>query len=145
MKITISENPSVKETEITIVCSELTDELRDIVASIGMIGQTFAGKIGDETFFVPIQDIYYFESVEGTIFFYTEKTTYESTAKLYKIEDSLEHFKFARISKTVIVNLEKMLSIKKHKNSRLTATLKNQEKILVSRQYVNEIKRKLGV
>ncbi len=145
MKITIHENPSVNETEITIVCSKMTDELKEIISSIGLIGLTFAGKKEEETFFIPIKDIFYFESVDGRIFFYTENETYEATAKLYKIEESLQKLKFARISKTVIANLDKMLSIKKSENSRLVATLINKEKILVSRQYVSEIKKKLGV
>jgi DNA-binding LytR/AlgR family response regulator len=38
-----------------------------------------------------------------------------------------------------------MRSIKPEENSRLLATLTNGEKILVSRQYVAEIKQKLGV
>lgn len=66
-------------------------------------------------------------------------------AKLYKIEESLKNLRFSRISKTVIANLDKMLSIRKAENSRLTATLVNQEKLIVSRQYVSEIKKKLGV
>ena len=69
----------------------------------------------------------------------------EAMAKLYKIEESLKNLRFSRISKTVIANLDKMLSIRKAENSRLTATLVNQEKLIVSRQYVSEIKKKLGV
>ena len=82
---------------------------------------------------------------KSDLFFYTENETYESTAKLYKIEENLKNLQFARISKTVIANLDKMLSIKKSENSRLVATLVNKEKLVVSRQYVSEIKKKLGV
>ena len=145
MKITIHEDPSAKEMEITIVCAEMTPELEEIIAHIGLIGHTFAGKKDGETFFIPMKDIYYFESVDGKTFFYTEKETYESTARLYKIEESLQNAKFARISKTAIANLSKMRSIKPTENSRLVATLINGEKIVVSRQYVSEIKEKLGV
>jgi DNA-binding LytR/AlgR family response regulator len=38
-----------------------------------------------------------------------------------------------------------MSSIKKAESSRLIATLVNKEKLVVSRQYVSEIKKKLGV
>ena len=133
------------ETEITVVCAEMTAELEEIIANIGLIGHTFAGKKDGETFFVAMKDIYYFESVDGTVFFYTENETYEATARLYKIEESLQSSKFARISKTAIANLSKMRSVKPADNSRLVATLLNGEKILVSRQYVSEIKKKLGV
>jgi len=145
LKITIYEDPNTTETEISIVCSKVTNELEEIVANISLIGLTFAGKKQGETFFIPIKDIFYFESVDGTVFFYTEKEVFEAAAKLYKIEESLHHVKFVRVSKTVIVNLEKMQSIKKSENSRLVATLINKEKVLVSRQYVPEIKKKLGV
>ena len=145
MKVTIIEDPTVKETEISIVCSKMTSELNDIISQISAVGLTFAGKKEGEIFFIPIKDIFYFESVDGSIFFYTENQTYEATAKLYKIEESLQHLQFARISKTVIANLDQMLSIKKSENSRLVATLVNKEKLIVSRQYVSEIKKKLGV
>ncbi len=145
MKITIHENPNAKETEITVICAEMTAELEEIIANIGLIGHTVAGKKDGETFFVSMKDIYYFESVDGAVFFYTENETYEATARLYKIEETLQSSKFARISKTTIANLGKMRSIKPAENSKLVATLTNGEKILVSRQYVSEIKKKLGV
>ncbi|MBR5797478.1 MAG: LytTR family transcriptional regulator DNA-binding domain-containing protein [Clostridia bacterium] len=145
MKITIHEDPNISDTEISIVCPQMTEELRDMIANIGLIGHTFAGEKDGETFFIPVKDIFYFESVEGSIFFYTEKDTYKATARLYKIEECLQNLKFSRISKTVIVNLNKMKSIKQAEHSRLVATLINDEKIVVSRQYVPEIKKKLGV
>ena len=145
MKITIVEDPNVNETEISIVCAKMTDEIKNIVSNISTVGLTFMGRKENETFIVPIDDIFYFESVDGKIFFYTQNETYEAEARLYQVEESLKSLKFSRISKTVIANLDKMLSIKKAENSRLVATLKNKEKLVVSRQYVTEIKRKLGV
>ena len=145
MKITIVEDPNVNETEISIVCAKMTDEIKNIVSNISTVGLTFMGRKGNETFIVPIDDIFYFESVDGKIFFYTQNETYEAEARLYQVEESLKSLKFSRISKTVIANLDKMLSIKKAENSRLVATLKNKEKLVVSRQYVSEIKKKLGV
>ena len=145
LKVTIIEDPNINETEISIVCSKMTSEIHDIVSKISAVGLTLAGEKEGETFLIPIKEIFYFESVDGNIFFYTENETYESTAKLYKIEENLKNLQFARISKTVIANLDKMLSIKKAENSRLVATLVNKEKLVVSRQYVSEIKKKLGV
>ena len=145
MKITIHEDPNISDTEISIVCPEMTEELRDMIANLALIGYTIAGKKEGETFFVPLKDIFYFESVDGSIFFYTEEDTYEAATRLYKIEEWVQNLKFARISKTAIVNLRKMQSIKQAEHSRLVATLINGEKLVVSRQYVPEIKKKLGV
>ena len=145
LKLTIREDPNINETEVSVVCPKMTAEVEEIVANIGLIGQTFAGKKEGATFFIPASDIFYFESVDGNTFFYTEGETYEATARLYKIEESLQNLKFARVSKTVIANLRKMRCIMPAQNSRLVATLINDEKIVVSRQYVSEIKKKLGV
>ncbi len=145
MKVTIIEDPDIKETEVSIVCSKMTNEINDIVSKISAIGLTVAGKKDEETFLIPIKEIFYFESVEGNVFFYTKNEIYEATDKLYKVEESLKNLQFARISKNVIVNLDKMLSIRKAENSRLVATLVNQERLVVSRQYVSKIKKKLGV
>ena len=145
MEITIHEDPNISDTEIYIVCPQMTEELRDMIANLGLIGYTVAGKKEGETFFVSLKDIFYFESVDGSIFFYTKEDTYEAAARLYKIEEWVQNLKFARISKTVIVNLRKLQSIKQAEHSRLVATLINGEKLVVSRQYVPEIKKKLGV
>ena len=145
MKVTIIEDPNIKETEISIICARITNEINDIYSKIFTVGQTVAGKKDEETFLIPIEEIFYFESVDGNVFFYTEKEIYEAMGKLYRIEESLKNLQFSRISKTVIANLDKMLSIRKAENSRLVATLVNQEKLIVSRQYVSGIKKKLGV
>ena len=76
---------------------------------------------------------------------YTAAETYESTQRLYQLEEMLEKTTFARISKTAIANLSKMRSIKPIGGSRLVAAMVNGEKVQVSRAYVQEIKRKLGV
>lgn len=83
--------------------------------------------------------------MDKRIFFYTEDGVFESSAKLYRLEEKLENTLFSRISKSVIANLRKVRSIKPEENSRLLATLSNGEKLIVSRQYVLDIKKKLGV
>ena len=145
MKIKITQNENVEETEITIVCKEITDEIAEIVANFGLSDGTVGGKCDGETHFVRISDILYFETVDDKIFFYTADKTYETPTRLYKLEEKLAPTFFARISKSVIANLKKITCIKPEKHSRLVATLQSGEKLLVSRQYVPDIKEKLGV
>lgn len=145
MKIIIETDKNIKETEIHIKCSQVDDDLKEIISSLSLEDLKFAGYVNDETYFIPLNDILYFEAVDSKIFFYTNGKTYESALKLYKIEETTKNTSFARISKTTIANLRKMTSIKKAENSRLIATMVSGEKLIVSRQYVSEIKRKLGV
>ncbi|MBQ8432906.1 MAG: LytTR family transcriptional regulator DNA-binding domain-containing protein [Clostridia bacterium] len=145
MKITIQENSNARETEIIVVCKELTSELEEIISSIALSTHTIAGSADGEIYFLPLKDIYYFEAVENKIFFYTKDRTFESNIRLYQLEEKLQSTTFARVSKSAIVNLKKIKSIRPDENSRLIATLLSNEKIMVSRSFVHEIKKKLGV
>ena len=145
MKITIETDKNITETEIHIKCSQVDSELKEIISSFSLYDCKFVGYLDNEAHFIALNDILYFEVVDGGIFFYTNGKTYESVLKLYKIEEATQNTSFARISKTVVANLRKMTSIKKAEHSRLVATMVSGEKLVVSRQYVSEIKRKLGV
>ena len=145
MKITIDKNESYKEPEVLIRCAVIDSEIQYIISAVSIIGKNLAGEIEGETFFIPLGDIYYFESVDGNIFFYTDKKIYKCASRLYNIEEELKDTYFVRISKTSIVNLKKLKSIKRETNARLLGTLINGEKIIISRGYVTEIRRKLGV
>ena len=145
MKITIQQNHAVTEPEITVVCSKLDSRLEEILSYISLIDNTVTGAKDGETFFIPLSEILYFETVDRKVFFYTADGIYETVTKIYQLEEKLENTPFARISKTSIANLKKVRSIKPAENSRLCATLVNGERVIVSRQYLSVIKQKLGV
>ena len=63
--------------------------------------------------------------------------------KLYELESIYEGKRFFRCSKSVIVNLMKIESIKPALNSRFMAKLANGEAVIISRQYVPQLKEKL--
>ena len=145
MKITIQQDENVAEAEITVVCRRLDSKLEEILSYISLIDNTVTGTKNGETFFIPLSEILYFETVDRKVFFYTADSIYETVTKIYQLEEKLENTPFARISKTAIANLKKIRSIKPEANSRLCATLVNGEKVIVSRQYLSVIKQKLGV
>ncbi len=145
MKITIRENIEIDEPEITIVCKKLDRDLEEIIAQLRLSDHILTGEQKGEIFFIPLADILYFDTVDRKLFFYTAKGEYETRSTLTQIEKTLSDTPFARISKQVIANLRKVRSIKREQNSRLCATLTNGEKLIVSRQYINDIMKKLGV
>ncbi len=145
MIINVREDSTIGETEVSIVCRKVTAELEEIIANLSLTDNTVAGKADGETYFIPLKNIFYFESVENKIFANTENRSFECPAKLYQLEQKLENTQFARISKTMIADLKKVKSIRPDENCRLIATLTNGEKLVVSRLYVPVIKNKLGV
>ena len=145
MKITIKQDQTITEPELTLVCNRMDGELKELISYVSLIGNTVTGVKDNETFFIPLGEVLYFETVDGRVFFYTADSIYETETKLYQLEERLVNTPFARISKTQIANLKKIKSIKPVEHRRLRATLVNGEKLIVSRQYLLVIKEKLGV
>lgn len=145
MKITIIHDSDINEPEITVRYGYLSKELEDLLSYVSLADNTITGKLNDETYFIKMADILYFETVDRKVFFYTADKMFETKSKIYQIEEKLINTPFARISKSVIVNLRKVKCINPEKHSKLCATLVNGERLMVSRQYLNVIKDKLGV
>ena len=97
-----------------------------------------------ETVFIDIASFYYIESVDKRTFVYTKEECFECRQRLYELEESLGAY-FLRISKAMIVNLKKIRGVKSDLSGRMEATLLNGEKIVISRSYVKEIKRRLDL
>ena len=89
-------------------------------------------------------DVFYIEAVDNKTFLYCKHEVYESKQKLYELEE-LAMSDFLRISKSVIVNLSKIKSLSPSLSGRLEAVLMNGEKVIISRQYVNELKKSLNI
>ena len=83
--------------------------------------------------------------MERNTFVYTEEEVYESGLKLYEFEARLSERDFIRISKQGLLNLKKVKSLKADINRRIRVTLVNDEQIVVSRMYSDELRRKLGL
>ena len=95
-------------------------------------------------FLVEMSAIYYIESVDKKSFVYTKQNCYETRLRLYELEESLGAY-FSRVSKSMIVNLKKIKGVKSDLSCRMEATLLNDEKIVISRSYVKDIKRRLDI
>lgn len=145
MKINIKQDSSMTETEITISCKQIDKELEAVISSLSLINNSVSGKLDGETFFIPLGEVLYFETIDNKTFFYTNDKMYETPTKIYQLEEKLADTPFVRISKSSLMNIQKVKSIRSEENSKLMATLLNGEKVVVSRQYMQTIKIKLGV
>ena len=76
------------------------------------------------------------------MFLYTRENVYRLDASMQEIENIAENTDLVRISRTCIINISHLTEIKQLKNSHLEATLDNDEKLIVSRKYLRDIKRR---
>lgn len=95
---------------------------------------------------LPYNDVLFIEIHAHRCWVYcTNGMKLESPQRLYELEESLAHTEFIRISKQVIVNFDKVLRIRPEFNHRLMLELEDGTQILVTRNYVSEIKRRLSM
>ena len=143
MKIEIKEG--FTKTKVIIKCSEVTDEIRKIESMLlGLEPKLPVTKDG-ATYFINKQDIFYFESVDKQSFLYTADDVYKISLKLYEIENILTSVGFFRNSKSQILNIAKIESLRPDFDGRMEVLLKNNEKAIVSRQYAKILKERLGL
>lgn len=144
MKITIETPKPGEEDEVIIRCAEVDDKLMRLIYALRE-DERLTGYLEDKIVKLSLKDIYYFEAVDNKIFAYVSEETYEIRRKLYELEQDFVHTDFLRISKSAIVNTSKIAYVKPIFNGRFEAKLKNGEKIIISRQYVAELKKKIGI
>jgi len=128
---------------VDISCHEITENVREIVSFVKLCQGQITGYIDGEQFEIPVTDIYYIESVDDVVFIYCKNKVYETRQKLYEIFGQLGQKQFFRVSKSCIVNLMKVKSIRPALNGRYLAHIISGEEIIISRKYVPDLKKTL--
>lgn len=148
MKISINIDPARMDTEIIINCGSITAETENIIAALRMANNQLTVIKDGETHILDLSKIAYIETVDRRTFVYTENDCYESKLKLYEMDNILCNpcgSGFFRISKSCIVRLKYIRTLKADIERRVRITLENGEQLIVSRQYADELKKRLGV
>lgn len=130
--------------EIVIRCNKVDDNVKKII-SLLEDNKFIIGKLNNRSYQIMINDIYYIEANEDRVFLYCKDKVYETNMRLYELEDKLKTYSFIRISKSSLLNLDKLNSVKALLNGRYEAMLINNEKLIINRHYVNEFKKKFGM
>lgn len=145
MKIEVDIDEKYHDMEISIKASRLTQDIEKLISMMRMIDMQLVAKKDGEIFMLDAMKILYIEAVERNTFVYTADATYESDLRLYELEQQLCEKGFIRISKSCIVNLKKVKSLKADLNRKIRVTLINGEQIIVSRNYADAIRKRLGI
>ena len=137
----------VEEKEKELALIRAVEKTADIISAMDLLENGSGGiaVIQDRnTFFCKLTQIYYIESVDKRTYVYTKDDCYESRDRLYELEEKLGMY-YVRISKSMIVNLRKIRNVSAEPGGRMVAVLLNGERVIISRSYVKEMKRRLGI
>lgn len=144
MKIVIEEPQEFEEDQVVFRCREMTPELLQIIARL-KAQEGLVANLGAQIHRIRTSEIYYIEVVENKTFFYCKEAVYEAKQKLYELEECLSNSDLLRVSKSVMLNLSKIKCLSPALNGRFEAILDNGERVIISRQYVAGLKKRLGI
>lgn len=136
----------IKETvSVVIQCKKIDEEVNRLKTHIELFDQKLHAKKDNKYYFINSAEVLYFESVDNRTFLYTSKDVMEIKQKLYELEEFLSDRDFIRISKSLIVNVNKIKSLKPEINRTVLVTMCNGECLHISRKYVRAVKKLLSI
>lgn len=145
MKIEVSVDEKATDLKISVTCRQLTPDIEKILATLRMMNHQLTAKKDAEIYLLDTAQAIYIESVGRKCFIYTSNEIYESDFRLYELEQQLEEYGFIRVSKSFLIHLQNIQSLKADINRKIRITMSNGEQIIASRQYADELKKRLGV
>lgn len=142
MKVVIKKIPEDKIEYAALHVHELTPQAEQISSYIEneeynavIVPCTAGGKI----YRIPSESIYIIESVDNVQYVHTREKIFESAKKLYELEKLLP-VKFVRVSKSVVLHLNKVSVYSPLANGLMKAELDNGESVYISRKYLKDLR-----
>ena len=145
MKVTVEQIGLDCEEELTVRCHDPGAAWVESVREAASGQRTVCGWREDTLRRLKLSEIFYFEVVDDASFIYTGKEVFEAREKLYEFARLTAGSTLFRCSKSMILNAEKIDYVRPSLSGRFEAVLSNGEKAVVSRKYVSELKRLLGI
>ncbi|MCP1639575.1 LytTR family DNA-binding domain-containing protein [Streptococcus gallinaceus] len=144
MKIRIEMDPTCEEMEIVLRTSQLTPQVQQIQEALAKLDRKpLIFYKGTSEFFLPLEEILFFETDGNKIFGHTKDNAYEVRLKLYELEDYLPT-SFCRVAKSAIANIRQIYALDKSFSGTSTVQFyQTQKQVHASRHYYQLLKEKL--
>ena len=145
MKVSVDISPEYKEPFAVIHTDKVTDEIQQMIDSLSASDAPITALWNEKDIIVlKPMEIYIVRVEDGDTIIYGEKKKYRSRKRLYELANQLGK-QFMQISKTTLINLSYMDCIEPGFSGTLLLKLKNGSKDYVSRKYLPEFKKYLGL
>ena len=145
MKAEIINDRTDESVKVEIHCREVTAEVSRLKSHIDNYRVGISASDEGATCIVALEDIFFIESVDKKTFVYTSDKVLSTEKRLYELEALLDGRNFFRCSKSVILNLGKIVKLKPEITRNILATLENGEVVVISRRYAADLKSILGI
>ncbi len=140
MKYTIN-HISTGEDEVIVNYLAMSPEIERIVNFIKGEQTKLVGWKNKEQKVLDIKSILYIETVDGNTYAYSETDVLKVDYTLAQLEQQLNDINFFRCSKSMIINIDKVDSLRSLPSNRIDAQMINGEHIIISRTYASDFRR----
>ena len=156
MKFTLTIDPSVTETIVTVTAREVDAEVQAIqrLASGSLDSSSSAverplrrliGTSGNDATVLEVRSILAFFTKKKAVYAHTSNGDWRIKARMYELEESLPAGDFVRISQSEIVNIAAIKKLDLSFSGTISVQLKDGSRYYVSRRQLPAFKSKLGI
>ena len=145
MKVKVDISPEHSDPYAVIYTDKVTDEIQRMIDMFSASDAPVTALLNEEDIVVlKPEEIYMVRVEDGDTIIYGAKERYRSRKRLYEMGQQLG-IRFMQISKTTLVNLSYMDSIEPGFSGTLLLKMRNGCKDYVSRKYLPDFKKYLGL
>jgi len=131
------------EDELILRYQRLTPEVEQALNFMNAPQRKLIGAKDGAQVIIDMGGILYAESVDGRSFVYTEEDVLGVEFTLAQLEQILSTINFFRCSKSMIINIDKVVQLRSLASNRIDATVCNGEHIIISRTYASDFRKRL--
>lgn len=146
MKVRIDLDENISEDEVIIRCSRLDEKAQKVYDTLMELTKESKHLLlykGNTEYYIPLNNILFFETSDSCISAHTANNVYETTYRLYELEEMLPGF-FMRVSKSTILNIKRIYCISRNLTASSEVQFQNTHKqVYVSRNYYKALKDRL--
>ena len=144
MKVSVEITPGVKEPYAVIYTAQVTEEIQRTIDLLGTGDTPVTAYHEEKLIILQPEDIFMVRVEDGDTILYGAKQKFRSRKRLYELSIQLGK-QLMQISKSRLVNLSYLDSVEPGLGGTMLLKLKNGCKDYVSRKYLPDFKRYLGL
>lgn len=150
MKINFNQDDKIPkdEIDITVKAANFSNEVQALMKKLDELNMKFSSiplAVNDKVIMVPIDQIIAVEVFENELTIYTLEKSYQLRGQLKKMVERINDGNFVQISKNTVINLNHLDSLETAFSGNMTAFVSNDLKFSVSRKYLTNLKKQLGM
>ena len=131
------------EDEVIVQYRDMTPEVQRVISLLNREQTKLTGWREKDLTVIESNEILYIESVDGKTFAYTEQDVLKLDYQLSQLEQILKTINFFRCSKSVILNIDKVKSLKSLPSNRIDVSMCIGEHIMIARTYASDFRKRL--